>query len=260
MSNSEKIYKTQGIILRHYPLGETDYILSLFTPNRGKVRAIVKGARKLKSRIGGHVEPVMLTSFLLTKGHNLDLINQAECIDSFRIIREDLTKLSKALYILDLVDAITNESQSNNDIYLLLLDTLKDLANDKNDNLIPYFQIKLLGSSGFMPELYQCVDCGKEIVMNAHRFCPDRGGVICDSCNPFNVRISTLSLTSLKVLRFFQRSDYNQVSALNIDGDTNKELQDLLYALLFSTIGKELKSYRFINDVAVETVNSLNGV
>ena len=62
------------------------------------------------------------------------------------------------------------------------------------------------------------------------------------------------------MLRFFQRSDYNQVSALNIDGDTNKELQDLLYALLFSTIGKELKSYRFINDVAAETVNSLNGV
>ncbi|MCL0032061.1 DNA repair protein RecO, partial [Dehalococcoidia bacterium] len=78
MSNAEKIYKTQGIILRHYPFGETDYILSLLTPNRGKVRAIVKGARKLKSRIGGHVEPVMLTSFLLTKGHNLDLVNQAE--------------------------------------------------------------------------------------------------------------------------------------------------------------------------------------
>ena len=111
-----------------------------------------------------------------------------------------------------------------------------------------------------MPELYQCVDCGKEIVMNSHRFCPDRGGVICDSCNPFNVRIFSLSLTSLKVLRFFQRSDYHHVSILNIDRDTNKELQDLLYALLFSTIGKELKSYRFISDVAEETVDSLKGV
>ena len=67
-------------------------------------------------------------------------------------------------------------------------------------------------------------------------------------------------MTSLKVLRFFQRSDYHHVSILNIDGDTNKELQDLLYALLFSTIGKELKSYRFISDVAEETVDSLKGV
>ena len=260
MNNTEKIYKTQGIILRHYAFAEADYILSIFTPTKGKVRAIVKGARKLKSRLGGHVEPIMLTSFLLTKGHNLDLVNQAQCIDSFRVIREDLTKLSKALYILDLVDAITNESQSNNDIYLLLLDTLKTLSSDRNNNLIPFFQIKLLALSGFMPELYKCVNCGKQIVQDLHRFSSDNGGVICDSCSSFNGRIFTLSVSSLKTLRFFQIAHYYQVSNLSLDNDTNKELRDLLDAFLFSTIGKELKSSNFIKQVESELADSLTGV
>ena len=68
MTTTPKIYKTEAIVLRHFAIGDADYLLTLYTPNRGKLRAVAKGARRVKSKLGGHLEPLMRTSLLITRG------------------------------------------------------------------------------------------------------------------------------------------------------------------------------------------------
>lgn len=248
---SQKIYKTEAIVLKHFPFGEADYILTLFTPNAGKLRVVAKGARRIKSKLGGHLEPIMRTSILMTRGQNLDTINQAQTLEGFRAIREDLQRLSQALYVLELVDAITPEAHPNYSVYRLLLGAMRSLAGEASVSLLPYFQLRLLGHSGFMPELYICVECGLNIAPGQHRFTPDRGGSLCDSCHPYNALVLPLSLDTLKVLRFLQKEEYTgNVERLRMGSNTLAELERLLEASLRHVLDREVKTSWFKNQIS----------
>src|SRR5680860_1084881 len=83
------LYREQGLVLRTYKLGETDRILHLLTPGRGKVRAVAKGVRRPGSRFGGRLEPFSHVDLQLYEGRNLDLISQAELITPFAKVRAD---------------------------------------------------------------------------------------------------------------------------------------------------------------------------
>ncbi|MDP6493837.1 MAG: DNA repair protein RecO [Dehalococcoidia bacterium] len=251
MTTLPKIYKTEAIVLKHFAFGEADYLLTLYTPNAGRLKAVVKGARRVKSKLGGHLEPLMHTSLLITRGQNLDTINQAEVLDGHRVVREDLDRLSQAMYMTELVDAITPEEQSNYSIYRLLVEAMRSLTEDPFPLLLPYFQLRLLGHSGFMPELYRCVECGKTLAPGHHRFIPDRGGSLCDSCHVLNVSVLPLSLDTLKVLRFLQKEEYNgRVERLHLGQGTLTELQRLLEAMLRHVLDIEVKASRFLSQVA----------
>ncbi|MFH1560677.1 MAG: DNA repair protein RecO [Chloroflexota bacterium] len=250
MTTPPKIYKTEAIVLRHFPFGEADYLLTLYTPNEGKLRAVAKGTRRIKSKLGGHLEPLMRTSLLIARGQNLDAVNQAEALEGFRTVREDLHRLSQALYMAELVDAITPEEQTNYPIYRLLLDTLRSLAGDAPPSLLPFFQLRLLGHSGFMPELYRCVECGSTLAPGLHRFTPDQGGCLCGSCHPPKVSVLPLSLDTLKVLRFLQREEYANIERLHLEQGTLLELGRLLDALLRNVLDREVRASRFLNQVA----------
>ena len=141
MTTAPKTYKTEAIVLRHHPIGEADYLLTLFTPNRGKLRAVARGARRIKSKLGGHVEPPMRTSLFIAKGQNLDTVNQAEALEGFRPLREDLNRLSLALYMLEMVDGFSQEEQANYPVYRLVLDSLRSLSGEAPPALLPYFQL-----------------------------------------------------------------------------------------------------------------------
>jgi DNA repair protein RecO (recombination protein O) len=249
MTTPPKIYKTEAIVLKHIPFAEADYLLTLYTPNFGKLRVVAKGARRVKSKLGGHLEPLMRTSFLITRGQNLDTVNQAEVMEGLRTVREDLHRLSQALYMVELVDAITPDEQSNYPMYRLLLDTLHSLAGDATPSLLPFFQLRLLGHTGFMPELYQCVECGSTIAPGLHHFTPSRGGILCNSCHPPNVTVLPLSLDSLKVLRFLQKEDHIGIERLHLELKTLVELERLLEALLWHVLDREVKASRFLNQV-----------
>ncbi|MDA0988736.1 MAG: DNA repair protein RecO [Chloroflexi bacterium] len=250
MTTPPKIYKTEAIVLKHFAIGEADYLLTMYTPNGGKLRAVAKGARRVKSKLGGHLEPLMRTSVLMTRGQNLDNINQAEVMEGFRVVREDLDRLSRALYISELVDAITPDEQPNYPIYRLLFEAMRSLNENAAPSLMPYFQLRLLDYSGFMPELYKCVECGSTLAPGHHRFTPDRGGSLCDSCHPLNVSVLPLSLDTLKVLRFLQRETYANIERLHLEQGTLLELERLMEALLRHVLDREVKATRFLNQVA----------
>jgi len=107
MSHRERLYQTEAIVLRRSDFGEADRLLTVFTPERGKLRLIAKGARKPSSRKSGHVELFSYSRYLVAVGHDLDIVTQAETIEPFLPLHEDLLRATYAYYVAELTDAFT---------------------------------------------------------------------------------------------------------------------------------------------------------
>jgi len=146
------------------PLGEADLLLTLYTRDAGKLRAVAKGARKTTSRLVGHFEPLTLNRLALSRGRNLDIITQAQVIDNFSDLKGNLTGLSQGLYIAELLDGFGSEAHPNPELYQLSLEALRAVGQAAASELpLRFFELHLLRVSGFMPELYDCVECRRTL-------------------------------------------------------------------------------------------------
>jgi DNA repair protein RecO (recombination protein O) len=171
------LYRDQGIVLRTYKLGEADRIVSFMTERHGKVRAVAKGVRKTKSKFGARLEPPTHVALQLYEGRELDIVTQAESIDHFRAIREDLDRLTRAVTMLEAVDQLSLEREPNPELYKMLLGGLKAIAERNSALLVAGFHWKLLALEGFRPVVEHCAACEREDGLVA--FDPDVGGLLC---------------------------------------------------------------------------------
>src|SRR3954447_22296687 len=154
------LYRDQGVVLRTIRLGESDRIVTFVTQAHGKVRAVAKGVRKTKSRFGGRLEPTSHVSLLLYEGRELDIVTQAEALDHFRVIREDLDRLGRATTMLEAVDQVAQERQQSTRLYQMLGGAPRALSAHNAPLLVPAFFLKLLALEGLQPILDGCTTCG----------------------------------------------------------------------------------------------------
>ncbi|HZQ27576.1 MAG TPA: DNA repair protein RecO [Acidimicrobiales bacterium] len=174
------LYRDQGVVLRTIKLGEADRIVSFVTQGHGKVRAVAKGVRKTKSRFGGRLEPITHVSLLLYEGRELDIVTQAETLDHFRTIREDLDRVSRATSLLEAVDQVAQEREPNVRLYQMLVGALRALAANNAPVLVGAFFWKLLSLEGAHPLLDQCASCGRPDGLEAFDLL--EGGALCRDC------------------------------------------------------------------------------
>jgi DNA repair protein RecO (recombination protein O) len=184
------LYREQGVVLRTMRLGEADRIVTLLTPGRGKVRAVAKGVRKTKSRFGGRLEPLNHVALLLYEGRELDVITQADTIEQFRLVREDLDRLAKATSLLEAADQVAQERQPSSRLYTMVLGALRALSAADSPLLVPAFFLKLLSLEGFHPLLDGCAGCGSSAELVA--FDVGEGGALCRACAG---RVNALAVT-----------------------------------------------------------------
>src|SRR3989304_4519194 len=104
-----RLYKTEAVVVRAMDLGEADRILTLLTPGLGKLRAVAKGVRRSQSKLGGHLDLLTRSSVMVARGKNLDIITQAQGLDSFLPLRNDLMRLGCGLYAAELAERFTPE-------------------------------------------------------------------------------------------------------------------------------------------------------
>ena len=243
-----RLYKTEGIILKSTSFGEGHLLITLIAKNGAKVRAIVWGSRKLTSRKSGHVEPLTRVDLTLSQGRDLDTVNQAQALESFGPIKSNLQATAKAIYLAELVDGFANEGNGNTPLYRLFLNALRMLEYPSNSDVsILYFQLNLLNVTGFMPELYQCVECRRQISQGGHRFCIDLGGIVCDRCVLSDVRISPISLRAIKVLRFFDRGAVTTLTTLRLPAPLYQELRSVLDGSIRYWLDREVRSREFMD-------------
>lgn len=140
---------TEGLILKRKNFGEADRVVTILTSRFGKISVIAKGVRRITSRRAGNVEVlnrVRLHLFKSTKNFNLQ---EAESIEVFATLKENLTLATTAFHIIELVDRLVPEEQVNPQVYELTVSILQILEKNPRQIFIRAFEVKLLSSLGF---------------------------------------------------------------------------------------------------------------
>jgi DNA repair protein RecO (recombination protein O) len=177
-------FKTEAIVLRSIRFAEADRVLHLYTPDRGRMGAVAKGVRRLKSRLGGRLEPLSRVQLVLHEGRGeLCTISQADSVNAHAALRERRESLDRATQACEAVLRLLDSTEPNRPAYNLLCHELALLdasaaAAGRAQALA--FRVKLLLAAGFAPELASCASCGETEHLGA--FSPSAGGVVCAGC------------------------------------------------------------------------------
>ena len=183
MSDTPRSFRAEAVVLRHTNFGEADRMLTLYTREHGKIRAIAKGVRKIKSRKSGHLEPFTRLILQLARGHDAYIITQAETQDAYLNIRDNLELTSYAAMLIEMLDRFTYEAEENRLLFQLVIEALNRLNQSETPFIcVSYYQIQLLEALGYKPELFVCAICRKEIQPVDQYFSAEHGGIVCPSC------------------------------------------------------------------------------
>ncbi len=241
-------YQTEAIIIKKIKLGEADRILTLYTPHLGKIRAVAKGGRRPRSKLAGHLELLTHSQVSLARGRNLDTITGSQTINSFLPLKSDLELTSRALYATELVDQFTADEVENHPLFQLLLDTMHQLCQVTNNELVlRYFELQLLNKVGYRPQLQQCVSCHRPLEPTTNSFSSSAGGVLCPVCSQSQPLTYPLSVNALKVLRLLQNSDFNTASRLRMDSELAHQLAGVMRGYLIYLLEREVKSVAWLD-------------
>lgn len=252
MAETPRSFRVTAVILRHADWGEADRLLTLYTREQGKLRAIGKGLRKMRSRKAGHLEPFTQVTLQLARGRDLAIVTQVDTINAYLPLREDLQRTARAAYVVELLDRFTYEEEgSNPPVFTVLTETLSRVAEDPDPWLaLRYYETRLLEWMGFRPQLFQCANCSHQILPEDQFFSPAQGGVICPRCGLGLPGLWKISMEALKYLRHFQRSSYSQAARANPPAAIRQEIEALLQAHITYLLERELNTPRFIKKIA----------
>jgi DNA repair protein RecO (recombination protein O) len=243
-----RVYSTPAIVLRQRRLGDADKILTLYTANFGKVDAVAKGVRKSKSRMAGHVEPLAHASFQLAKGKTLDIVTQVETIDSFQTLRDDLERMSRALYVCELLDKFTETHEANFALFRLLLDTLRRIATQSDmDIATRFYEMSLLDAMGYRPELEECVTCRTRLKAVTNYWTAAGGGVVCAACRTEETAVRPVSANAVKLLRLLLHGRFGDVSRVTMSADLAAELERAMLEYVRWVLERDVRSAAFID-------------
>jgi DNA repair protein RecO (recombination protein O) len=252
MPKRERVYRAEGVVLRRFDLGEADRLTTIFTRHYGKLRLIAKGVRKPGSRKAGHLEPFTRVALMMARGREIDLITQAEAIDSYPQLRSDLYKLGHASYLVELLDRFTlEEGESNDPVYNLLVNSLTRLASTTSppSGVILYFELRLLELLGYRPELFRCVECSREIRPEDQYFSAHQGGVVCPRCGRTHKDTRSITLPALKLMRHFQRSNFERAVAPRVSQQIQSEVEATMLSYITYLLERRLNTPGFIRRI-----------
>jgi DNA repair protein RecO (recombination protein O) len=217
-------FRASAVVLRHADWGEADQLLTLYTREQGMVRALAKGARKITSRKGGHLQPFTHITVQLAKGRDLLIVTQVETINAFLPLHDDLLKTGHAAYVVELLLRFSYEDEGANPSIFRCWWKHWIASKKKTDAwlAVRYYEMRLLDAVGFRPQLFECANCGREIRAEDQFFSFTAGGVICPRCGEGLPNLPKISLEALKYLRHFQRSSYRDASRANPSPEVRK--------------------------------------
>lgn len=174
------LYRDTAVVLRTYKLGEADRIVVLLTEHHGKVRAVAKGVRKTLSRFGARLEPMSHVRLLLAQGRELDIVSQAEAVESLAPMIADLDHLTAGIAVLEAADQMSLDREPNASLYRMVVGALRSIGDHGSALVVPAFFWKLLALEGVSPQLDGCVRCGEDVSLVA--FDVQQGGALCRNC------------------------------------------------------------------------------
>lgn len=238
-----RVYRDEGVVLRTIKLGESDRIVSLLTVDHGKVRAVVKGARKTGSKMGSRLEPLRHVAVQLYEGRSLDTVTQADTIDAFAAVRTDYDRLARAIALAEAIDQIAPEKEPVPHLLRMLLGGLRTLAEQPAPAVVGAFYWKLLAGEGWGPDVSMCVGCGEPddlVAIDLHE-----GGSWCGRCRPAGAGMR-VSAQVLALVRAVTGGGLRQVLDLQASPAT-AELEHLATRCLEHHVERRMRAVRLLD-------------
>jgi DNA repair protein RecO (recombination protein O) len=239
-----RLYRVSGVVLRQRDLGEADRLVRLFTPERGKLSAVAKGAKRPRSKLAASVQPFTHSRFQIAVGRSLDIVTQAQVIDPHYGLREDLARLAYANHLSELVDGFLQERQRNQRVFELYLAALRALAAGRPGELVARaFEVRFLALLGFGPGWGACASCSAELGEAAGALSPTMG-LLCARCRPLDPEARPLSAEVARLAQAMAAGRGTELTSVPVG--VRQQLASALRWLLEFHLDRPLRSARFI--------------
>lgn len=223
--DTRKIVKTKGIVLAETNFSEADKMLTVLTPDLGKISCVAKGARRLQNKLMPTSQVFAFSDMILYRGKSdTYYINSAELIEPFYSLRVDYDKLESAMSCIKFVKKNVEENQSSVQILKLLLNTiyLLSIGEKDADFVKDVYELKATCLLGYTPRVTSCVECGDN---NTIGFSMKKNGMVCKKCGIIDKSLIELKPGTIATLRYIVTSDLKKLFSFNITEDITKELK-----------------------------------
>ena len=212
------------------------------------------------SRLAPHLELFNRIRLLGAVGTNLDVLSQVETLETYPRLQTDLSAFSAAGWAIELLDGLSADGESVPDAYHALLTFLRslELSDEPPEVWLGALTLTLLNIHGYSPELATCTSCGTSVHPGRHAFAPLAGGVTCSDC-AHQQNTHTLSLNTLKVLRFLSHEGFHGAAKIRVDAATRSELRNILRVCGSGIVERDIKSARMLDRVAVSVHTTTSG-
>jgi DNA repair protein RecO (recombination protein O) len=243
------LYQSEAFVLRTYQLGETDQIVVFFTRDFGKLRAVARRSHSPRRHSASYYQPLMLLRAILfgRPAQALYRINTVDIVQPFRVLHEDFEYLRCGLYMTELLDVTTHEREPMPDLFGLFQLSLEQLAHMTNPALLlRRFELRLLEIMGYTPQVFYCARCAGQLRAHERTFNPILGGLVCSACAPAVRHSLTISPATRAYLCAVIERDATAAPTVVLDAASQQELEKLLHLHLIARLGRELKSYAFL--------------
>jgi DNA repair protein RecO (recombination protein O) len=207
-------FQTPGIVLSRSNFGEADRVIRFLTPYHGKISAVAKGVRRIKSRLAGHLEPFAETSLMLATGKNLDIVTSARLIWYPHNLTSSISRLNLAFMTTLAVDRLTESGQSQPKLYELLRATLHDIDSDASGSLMQlWFKLNLLNTLGYRPDLTECSLCDASDQATKYYLSASSGSLVCMRHDPKDAVF--ISMAGIKLWRLIFDNPYVTIAKID---------------------------------------------
>lgn len=233
------IIKTKGIILAQNNMGDNDKMVTILTPNLGRIGCAAKGARRPKSSLMAGTQFLCFANFIIYKGVNSYRINSCEPIEIFYNIRLDIDKLDYASRVAKIANDVTKENQSSYNVLQLVLNTIYMISeSDKDlDFILSVFKIRLLSIIGFRPIVEHCANCDKNEKLEYFSF--KDNGLKCSACGKQDKSAIEISEATEKALKFIIWAEPKKIFSFDMSGENQNQLKLISKIYLNNCLEKE---------------------
>lgn len=223
------IIKTKGIIILENCVNDYDKMLTMLTPDLGKISCSAKGAKRPKNALLAGSQLLCFGEYILYKNPTSEIycVNSCEVIEVFYNIRTDLDKLELASKITKIIQKVTTENQNSNKILQLYLNTLYVISKGEKDFdlILAIFKMRLLAILGFAPNILNCVGCGSRTNLNFFSF--KDNGFKCANCSKQDKSGITMLEASKNAIQYTICAEPKKIYSFDIPKEAIKEFKTI---------------------------------
>jgi DNA repair protein RecO (recombination protein O) len=257
-------YRTEAFVIRKWDFREYDQLVTVFTKEKGKVDLIVKGSRKISSKMAGHLEPFGVVDIMVAQGKAYDRIAGTKLLENYPNLKLNLEGVALSVYFNETVNSIIHGNQTDHKVFPLIQDYYRSIdsyVSQKGDGgdihnqvlIALSYILRLLDSQGFAPVFNICFYCKNSIIEEKNYVSDRHLSVICPSCRQKEDMLYPVSTTALKVLRLINQKSFSTIKLTNFEPTAFTEVRKVINNFTQSISERQMRSYTFLSTLIVNS-------